>query len=239
MNNIKYHGVRPTAFSLLLLCLVGLVPSAHAQVTVPNGFTNGTPGNADEVNENFNALADAINNVPTGGAQGDPGPEGPAGPPGATGPQGPAGTGLDATGTPAAGDILSWDDGGGNWVATPPTVAVAGVDNMQPFLTVNYIIALQGIFPSRNNFTDPTLGEIAMFAGNFAPLKWAFCNGQVLSINQNQSLFSILGTTYGGDGRTTFALPDLRGRVPVHSGGEAGPGLTLRSIGQRGGSETH
>ena len=63
---------------------------------------------------------------------------------------------------------------------------------------------------------DPLIGEIKMFAGDFAPRGWAFCDGQLLPISQNTALFSILGTTYGGDGRTTFALPDLRGRVPVH-----------------------
>ena len=62
------------------------------------------------------------------------------------------------------------------------------------------------------------VGEIRMFAGNFAPRGWAFCDGQILPINQNQSLYSLLGTTFGGDGRTTFALPDLRGRSPYHAG---------------------
>ncbi len=84
---------------------------------------------------------------------------------------------------------------------------------------------------------DPMLGEISMFAGNFAPRGWAFCNGQVLQIRDNQALFSILGTTYGGDGRTTFALPDLRGRAPIHAG--RGPGLqTSYRLGQKGGAET-
>ncbi|MBU0943635.1 MAG: tail fiber protein [Proteobacteria bacterium] len=83
---------------------------------------------------------------------------------------------------------------------------------------------------------DPTLAEISMFAGNFAPRLWAFCNGQLLAISQNTSLFSLLGTTFGGDGRTTFALPDLRGRVPLHPG--TGSGLSTRSLGERGGSET-
>lgn len=84
---------------------------------------------------------------------------------------------------------------------------------------------------------EGTIGEILMFAGNFAPRSWAFCNGQLLPIAQNQALFSILGTTYGGDGRTTFALPDLRGRVPIHAG--QGPGLSDRRLGQAGGSETN
>ena len=83
---------------------------------------------------------------------------------------------------------------------------------------------------------DPFLGQIMMFGGNFAPRGWAYCEGQLLAINQNQALFSILGTTYGGDGRTTFALPDLRGRTPVHTG--TGPGLSTYRLGQRGGAET-
>ena len=83
--------------------------------------------------------------------------------------------------------------------------------------------------------SEPFIGQITMFGGNFAPRDWAFCNGQVLSISQNQALFSLLGTTYGGDGITTFALPDLRGRSPMHAG--TGPGLSPRSPGQRGGAE--
>ena len=82
---------------------------------------------------------------------------------------------------------------------------------------------------------EPFMGEIIMFGGNFAPRGWAFCNGQLLSINQYQALFSLLGTTYGGDGRTTFALPDLRSRAPVHAG--TGPGLSTRKLGQRSGTE--
>ncbi|MBT8399197.1 MAG: tail fiber protein [Rhodothermia bacterium] len=77
-----------------------------------------------------------------------------------------------------------------------------------------------------------------MFAGNFAPRDWAFCDGQILSIATNQALFALLGTTYGGDGRTTFALPDLRGRAPIHSGSGAGPGLTTRPLGSSGGAES-
>lgn len=89
--------------------------------------------------------------------------------------------------------------------------------------------------------SEPFLGQITMFAGNFAPRGWAFCNGQLLPISSNSALFSLLGTNYGGDGRTTFGLPDLRGRVPVNSGssgvGSAGPGLTARRLGEQGGSE--
>jgi microcystin-dependent protein len=83
---------------------------------------------------------------------------------------------------------------------------------------------------------DPFLGEIQMFAGNYAPTGWALCDGQLLSIAQNTALFSLLGTTYGGNGTTTFALPDLRGRVPIQPG--QGPGLTQRDLGEVGGTET-
>lgn len=83
---------------------------------------------------------------------------------------------------------------------------------------------------------ETILGEIRMFAGNFAPTGWAFCQGQLLPIAQNTALFSLLGTTYGGDGRTTFALPDLRGRVPVGFG--QGPSLSNRVIGEKFGTET-
>lgn len=85
--------------------------------------------------------------------------------------------------------------------------------------------------------SDPFIGQIIMFGGNFAPRSWAFCNGQLLSIAQNTALFSILGTTYGGDGRTTFGLPEMRGRVAVHAGN--GPGLSDRRLGSRSGSETN
>lgn len=81
----------------------------------------------------------------------------------------------------------------------------------------------------------PILGSITLFAGNFAPRGWALCNGQILSIAQNSALFSLLGTTYGGNGTSTFALPDLRGRAPIHWG--QGPGLTNRVIGEASGSE--
>ena len=83
---------------------------------------------------------------------------------------------------------------------------------------------------------EPMLGMIIMGGWNFAPRGWAACNGQLLAISQNEALFSLLGTTYGGDGRTTFALPDLRGRVPMHYG--SGPGLSSHSLGSKGGAES-
>ncbi len=83
--------------------------------------------------------------------------------------------------------------------------------------------------------STPYIGEIRMVGFNFAPQGWALCNGQLLAIAQNDALFNLIGTTYGGDGQTTFALPDLQGRIPLHMG--SGPALTPRTIGQVGGSE--
>jgi len=83
--------------------------------------------------------------------------------------------------------------------------------------------------------SEPFVGEIRMFASNFAPRGWAFCDGQLLAISQNDALFSLYGTIYGGDGRTTFSLPDMRGRIPLHQG--TGPGLSSRRLGSRSGLE--
>ncbi len=85
--------------------------------------------------------------------------------------------------------------------------------------------------------SEPFLAEVRIVGFNFAPRGWAFCDGQILPINQNQSLYSLLGTTYGGDGRTSFALPDLRGRTPIHVGRSNG-GDSHR-LGQKSGEETH
>jgi microcystin-dependent protein len=83
---------------------------------------------------------------------------------------------------------------------------------------------------------DPFVAEIRIFPFAFAPKGWAFCDGQLLPLSQNTALFSLLGTTYGGDGKSTFALPDLQGRAPMHPG--QGPGLSLHDLGETGGSET-
>lgn len=85
--------------------------------------------------------------------------------------------------------------------------------------------------------SEPFLAEVRIVGFNFAPRGWAFCDGQILPINQNQSLYSLLGTTYGGDGRTSFALPDLRGRTPIHVGSSNGG--ALHTEGQKSGEETH
>ena len=84
--------------------------------------------------------------------------------------------------------------------------------------------------------SEPFIAEIRIFAGNFAPRNWAFCDGQLLPVSQNTALFSLIGTTYGGDGRTTTALPDLQGKAPMHPG--HGPGLTSRKLGEKLGAET-
>jgi microcystin-dependent protein len=83
---------------------------------------------------------------------------------------------------------------------------------------------------------DPFVAEIRIFPFNFAPRGWAWCDGQLLPLSQNTALFSLLGTTYGGNGKSNFALPDLQGRVPMHPG--QGPGLSLHDLGEEGGSET-
>lgn len=132
----------------------------------------------------------------------------------------------------AAGQLLTWN--GNNWVNTNPKPNTT-IDTHQPYLGLNFCIALQGVFPPRNG-PEPYVAEISIFGFNFAPNGWAMCNGQLISINQNIALFSLLGTTYGGNGQTTFALPDLRGRVPVHFG--QGLGLNPIYLGEVGGAET-
>jgi MYXO-CTERM domain-containing protein len=121
---------------------------------------------------------------------------------------------------------------------TGATGAGEPASTMQPYLGLNYLIATQGVFPSREGGapSETLVGEIRLFAGNFAPGGFEFADGRLLPINQNQALFSILGTTYGGDGRTTFALPDLRGQLALHFG--EGPGMSNIDLGQRLGSET-
>jgi microcystin-dependent protein len=83
---------------------------------------------------------------------------------------------------------------------------------------------------------EPFIGEIRMFGGNFAPSGWAFCNGQLLPISENDALFNLIGTTYGGDGQDTFGLPDLQGRIPIHAG--TGPSGNTYQLGEKAGVET-
>ncbi len=176
------------------------------------------------------------------GADGNDGATGPTGADGADGATGPTGADGTVGATGPTGDIsaITGIDGqllqyyNNNWIAKHPNGITFTGNNMQPFLTVNYVIATQGIFPSRNS-SQPLLGEIMLFAANFPPRGWALCDGQLLPISQNTALFSLLGTIYGGDGTTNFALPDLRGRAPIHAG--TGPGFITRRLGARGGNE--
>ena len=129
--------------------------------------------------------------------------------------------------------------------ALPPASDLTGMagigqpqSRLQPSLGLNYIIATNGLFPMREGDgteQEPLLGQISLFAGNFAPGGWSFCEGQLLPIAQNSALFSLLGTMYGGNGTTTFALPDLRGSLAVGAG--AGPGLSPWDIGEVAGNE--
>ena len=123
---------------------------------------------------------------------------------------------------------------GTNWIAKKWIATDYDLNNMQPYLGIYHCIALYGVYPSRSS-ADPFIGEIMTVGFNFAPRNWAFCDGQLLSIAQNTALFSLLGTTYGGDGRNTFGLPDLRGRVMLHPGN--GPGLSQRRWGEKYGKE--
>ena len=107
---------------------------------------------------------------------------------------------------------------------------------MKRLMTGVFAVAAAMAAPAGANAQECFIGEMRMFAGNFAPRGWGLAQGQLLPIAQNTALFSILGTTYGGNGQTTFALPDMRGRAPVGWG--QGPGLTNRSLGEVGGTET-
>lgn len=98
-----------------------------------------------------------------------------------------------------------------------------------------FLILLFSLFTKLLFAQNPYVGEIRIFAGNFAPAGWAFCDGALLPISENETLFQLIGTTYGGDGQSTFALPDLRGRVPIHMG--QGPGMSSRVLGEAGGVE--
>lgn len=108
-------------------------------------------------------------------------------------------------------------------------------DNVQPYLCIHFIIALSGDMEPVS-LLEPFIGEIRLFAGTFTPKGWLRCDGQPLQITDSPELFSVLGTTYGGDGRHNFAAPDLRGRASMHAG--VGDGLTLRRLGEPGGSES-
>jgi len=106
-----------------------------------------------------------------------------------------------------------------------------------PLYCLNFCLLFSlGLTSTQALSDEPFIGEVRWFAGNFAPRGWTECNGQLLQISQNTALFSLLGTTYGGDGRSTFGVPDLQGRAMVHEG--IGPGLSNRRLGQKSGAET-
>jgi microcystin-dependent protein len=153
-----------------------------------------------------------------------------------------------SSGSPA-GLVLAAGGAVAIYTADRPTVALGGAsiaraggsqphDNLQPFLVVNFIISLAGHAPAGPQPDDPTpfVGEIRMMAGVVTPAGWAACRGQMLPISQNIELYSLLGTTFGGDGKSSFALPDLHDAVPMGAG--EGSGLSARNIGDGGGSET-
>ncbi len=110
------------------------------------------------------------------------------------------------------------------------------IRNMAAGILTCIAITMTATSPAQANDGEQYVGEIKFFAGNFAPRGWAFCDGQLLPVASHDALFSLLGTIYGGDGRTTFALPDMRGRMPVHQG--TGPGLEQFQIGARNGGDT-
>lgn len=148
----------------------------------------------------------------------------------------PSATGISSPADAANGDLLYYS--GGNWVARNITLTATGsaspYSNMQPTLSINYSICQNGVFPSRNS-SEPFIGEIQLFGFDFPPRYFALCNGSLINIASNTALFSLLGTTYGGNGTTTFALPDLRGRIPISAG--TGPGLSNYALGQQAGTE--
>ncbi|MCA9068980.1 MAG: tail fiber protein, partial [Planctomycetaceae bacterium] len=119
---------------------------------------------------------------------------------------------------------------------TLPTGSGQSFENRQPYLALTPLVSLVGTYPSRSLSADEFLGSVSWFAGTFAPIGYAKAEGQLLPISQNTALFSLLGTTYGGDGRTTFGLPDLRGRMAIHYG--SGPGLSPVTLGQKWGTES-
>jgi len=143
---------------------------------------------------------------------------------------------VSSTSNPPANNLLTFD--GTNWVDKSLLIGPSGenepASNLQPYLCMNYCISLFGYWPQQNGI-NPFIGEIELFSFQYAPSGWAQCNGQLMSIDENSALFSLIGTTYGGDGQTTFGLPDLRGRIPVGQG--QGPGLSYKVLGEAGGSE--
>lgn len=247
---VEEAGSSYIAISSHTSALANIPPSAEWQLLAASG-ADGDPGPQGGAGPKGDK-GDTGDTGPQGvaGPKGDSGPAGLTGPPGPQGEQGEQGEKGDK-GDPGgtvvyqgSGPISVSTGGGGtetisfevNNMAVLPSSKLPSIDLHQPSLVVNCVIALSGTFPSRSSISNPTLGEIMYVGFNFAPRMWSSCDGQLLSIASNSALFSLLGTIYGGDGRSTFGLPDMRGRVPVHQG--TGPGLPNRSIGQKFGRTT-
>jgi microcystin-dependent protein len=140
----------------------------------------------------------------------------------------------NSLGVVAGGNVKFTTRGGSN-VASSATGGGQPVDLRQPSLELNYIICTAGPYPTpESSVQPPFIGQVQLFAGNFAPVGWLFCHGQLVNITAYESLFNLIGTTYGGDGQTTFAIPDFRGRTIVGKG--PGPEGFTRVVGERGGS---
>ena len=144
---------------------------------------------------------------------------------------------IENTSETESGDLMTYD--GTNWVSKKLVMGYTGggqvIDNRQPSLVLNYCIATDGIYPMRSS-VEPFVGEIELFGFSFVPRNYAACNGQLMNIYDYSALYSLLGNQFGGDGRTTFAVPDLRGRVAIGQG--QGTGLSNYSLGQKVGAET-
>ncbi len=146
--------------------------------------------------------------------------------------------GIPLPSNPATNSLFYYENG--NWVAKSLVIQPVGsstpVYNIQPYTTLNYTIAYEGYYPARNDISA-FIGEIVLYPYNFAPNGTMFCHGQMLSIADNTALFSLIGTYYGGNGQTTFAIPDLRSRTAIHNG--QGPGLPLINLAEQGGTEIY
>ena len=173
------------------------------------------------------------------GPEGPPGPtgaQGPAGPIGSQGPEGPQGsTGVQGSPGPQGPQGPTGLQGPVGALSNPGGGGLAH-NNMPPFITFNCIINTTGSIPGPDDPVGSTfISEIRWVAFHFAPAGWAFCDGQILQVSDNVALFSVLGATYGGDGRNTFGLPEVRGRTVLPAG--TGTGLSNRNLGSRGGQE--
>lgn len=245
---VEYDGSSYIAISSHNSTLANFPPNDQWELVAASGATGGVGVKGDKGAEGpkgdkglkgdtglqgATGVAGPIGLPGSQGPVGETGPEGPAGPIGASAYIATAPIVISEGATAAAPDVITFN------VASMPSIPSSKlpsfqVNTVQPSTVVMCTIALQGVFPSRSA-VDPLLGELMWGGWNFAPRGFAKCDGQLLAISSNSALFSLLGTMYGGDGRTTFGLPDMRGRVPMHPGN--GPGLTPRRQGDRIGSE--